>query len=285
MAQPKSYSRDTDFAELKGSQADIGAKVNHELDMLGRGFDHVLRNLAKLQEDDGRLKSGVVDGDALAPETATGLRPATAWAERTKYQINDAVYVGYAVLRCKKAHKSTTFEADAEAGNWEIIVTFDHVIKAIDGVASDPGFKRVSDNMGAISAIAVNLDRLNVIMNNLEAIVAINQKLPELMNLAGAFKAIMRLDLDLASVVKVAEIADSVITVAGDTEKVKEAASMAAGFAAVFENIEAIQKVNAMINPLKDVAANLDAVLEAPLHAQRAEQAAARMEREAKYNT
>lgn len=284
MPQPKAYQRDTSFAELKGSQADVGAKLDQELDALGKGFDHVLKNLARIQEDDGRLKSGIVDGDALSSDTALGVRAAAEWVENFKYRVNDTVYKGFAVYRCRKAHKSEIFEKDLEALFWEPIVTFDKMIAEIVAVKEDAGFKRVSENMGPIGIIAGLSDKLDKIATNLELLMGIADKMPQINKVFALAGAIEDIETNMESLLKVAAIAEEVKAVAGSFETVNEAAQMAKGFIAVSENMPSIQKIGAMLGPLTDIAKNLDAVLDAPVQAARAEQAAARLGRQEKYN-
>lgn len=278
MAQPNAYEPQTNFSEL-AQPADIGRKLDAELHHLGDIIGKILTNLSLIQADDGGLQHGIVDGDALNSGTAVGVKPAEKWEKDTKYRINQTVFVGFALYRCKKAHKAEVFTDDLEAGNWEAIVSFDNV----NDLLKDAGFRRIADNFSAISALAVNIDRINVIVDNMETVQSIVSNMPRLEKLVSMVDALSRIDLNTAAITKVAQISDAVELVVQNMDKIEASIEIAQAFALVKENLPAIQKIAAQIEPIVDVATNLDAVLDAPTHAARAEQAAASMGRRQKY--
>lgn len=73
MPQPKKYKRSKDFAENAGDQTDHAA-INQELDSVGTSIGELVDSLTKLQEDDGSLKKGIVNLDAISEEAADQLR-------------------------------------------------------------------------------------------------------------------------------------------------------------------------------------------------------------------
>lgn len=82
MAQPLPYNRDHNFV-LDEEGAINSAALNAEFDNASLSINKIRENLAKLQNDDGSLRKGIVDLDTLSGDVVKDVAEATEKAAQT----------------------------------------------------------------------------------------------------------------------------------------------------------------------------------------------------------
>lgn len=143
MAQPTPYTPSTNFAGQEdagaGGRSTVAtALLDAEFAAVKTTLDDVLTQLAKIQDDDDSLVNGYVDPNALSTATVDYVAAQLgsgnnwiflgAWANDTKYTLNDIVEDGGASYICLVAHTSvsaatdTSINTDLTAGNWGLLV-------------------------------------------------------------------------------------------------------------------------------------------------------------------
>lgn len=125
MAQPTPYTRQYSFSDYQTSNpADPlpGGEIDGELNAVKQTLDQTLANIALIQRDDGAIANESVGIDQLKPEISIGINSVTDWAVGIPYVVNDAVWFGGRLYRCKISHTSTVFATDLAASRWVLTV-------------------------------------------------------------------------------------------------------------------------------------------------------------------
>ena len=124
MADPTKYERGFSFSGFQSINPNKplpGSTLDSELSNIEQSLDEAISALGDIRRSDGLLRNGIVGRDALAPDLATGVRPATLWQGGVQYQAQDTVSVGAAFYRCLIGHVSdAVFSNDVGAGRWEL---------------------------------------------------------------------------------------------------------------------------------------------------------------------
>lgn len=134
MAAPRPYARDYSFAGFQSNNPNRplpGPALDNELENIEQSLAETIQGLNDIRRPDGQLRNGIVGRDALAPDLATGVRPATLWQSGIQYLTQDTVSFGTAFYRCIIDHISAAnFLDDLTAQRWELYAD-------IGGVATD----------------------------------------------------------------------------------------------------------------------------------------------------
>jgi hypothetical protein len=122
MATPTRYTRATSFSGYQATNPNRplpGPALDNELANIETSVNGVISALGDIRRDDGQLRNGIVGRDALAPDLATGVSPATLWQAGLVYQEQDTVSYLTAFYRCVISHTSdAVFTTDLGAGRW-----------------------------------------------------------------------------------------------------------------------------------------------------------------------
>ncbi len=139
MSQPPNYTRQFNFQNFTSSNPDDqqpGVSLDSEFNAIKTTADAVNVNLAKIQRDDGQLKNGIVNVDALDPALSASIGTSTVWATLTSYAVDDIVIKDNAVYKCLVAHLSGTFLTDLAAAKWVLIIDYSAAIFTATSVTS-----------------------------------------------------------------------------------------------------------------------------------------------------
>jgi hypothetical protein len=122
MATPTRYNRATSFSGYQATNPNRplpGSSLDNELSNIETSVNGAISALSDIRRDDGQLRNGIVGRDALAPDLATGVSPATLWQAGLVYQEQDTVSYLTAFYRCVVSHTSdAVFTTDLGAGRW-----------------------------------------------------------------------------------------------------------------------------------------------------------------------
>jgi hypothetical protein len=122
MATPTRYTRATSFSGYQATSPNRplpGPSLDNELSNIETSVNEAISALGDIRRDDGQLRNGIVGRDALAPDLATGVSPATLWQAGLVYQEQDTVSYLTAFYRCVISHTSdAVFTTDLGAGRW-----------------------------------------------------------------------------------------------------------------------------------------------------------------------
>jgi hypothetical protein len=122
MATPTRYTRATSFSGYQATNPNRplpGPSLDNELSNIETSVNEAISAIGDIRRDDGQLRNGIVGRDALAPDLATGVSPATLWQAGLVYQEQDTVSYLTAFYRCVISHTSdAVFTTDLGAGRW-----------------------------------------------------------------------------------------------------------------------------------------------------------------------
>lgn len=130
MAQPRTYTRQFNFNDFQTtSPADPlpGTQVDTELNTVKLTLDDLNTNIAKIQQDDGKIKNQSVhkdsfDAGALALMSTGSYSIQGNWTASRAYAVNDLVDNNGATYIATSAHTSSlAFETDLTANKWILI--------------------------------------------------------------------------------------------------------------------------------------------------------------------
>jgi hypothetical protein len=140
MATPRRYSRTTSFSGYQATNPNRplpGPALDNELAGIETAVNEAIAALGDIRRDDGFLRNGIVTRDALSPDLATGVTPATLWEAGLVYQAQDTVSVGAAFYRCTIGHTSNVdFLVDLNAARWVLYADIGTLATGVD-VARD----------------------------------------------------------------------------------------------------------------------------------------------------
>ena len=123
MPAPRNYVRGYSFAGYQATNPNRplpGTSLDNELEEIEQSLTEAISALSDIRRADGQLRNGIVGLDALAPDLATGVRPATLWQAGIQYQAQDTVSYLASFYRCTIGHLSTDFLTDLTATRWEL---------------------------------------------------------------------------------------------------------------------------------------------------------------------
>lgn len=140
MATPRRYTKGTSFSGYQATNPNRplpGPSLDNELANIETSVNEAISALGDIRRDDGFLRNGIVTRDALSPDLATGVTPATLWEAGLVYQAQDTVSVGAAFYRCTIGHTSNVdFLVDLNAGRWVLYADIGTLATGV-GVARD----------------------------------------------------------------------------------------------------------------------------------------------------
>ncbi len=140
MATPRRYTKATSFSGYQATNPNRplpGPSLDNELANIETSVNEAIAALGDIRRDDGFLRNGIVTRDALSPDLATGVTPATLWEAGLVYQAQDTVSVGAAFYRCTIGHTSNVdFLVDLNAGRWVLYADIGTLATGV-GVARD----------------------------------------------------------------------------------------------------------------------------------------------------
>jgi hypothetical protein len=129
-----------------------GSQIDAEFVAVATTVNQTIDRLSEIQQDDGKLRSGVVTIGSLSPETAaaistTGATISGQWAAGITYHPGDIIIYGpdsYAYICAVQHTASANFESDFSAKSWAIMgyrpATNDLVVKTFNGTGSQTTF-------------------------------------------------------------------------------------------------------------------------------------------------
>ena len=124
MPAPRNYVRGYSFAGYQATNPNRplpGTSLDNELEEIEQSLTEAISGLNDIRRADGALRNGIVGLDALAPDLATGVRPATLWQAGIQYQAQDTVSYLASFYRCTIGHVSAaSFLTDLTASRWEL---------------------------------------------------------------------------------------------------------------------------------------------------------------------
>ena len=130
MAQPRTYTRQfnfNDFQTTSPANPLPGVQVDTELNTVKLTLDDLNTNIAKIQQDDGKIKNQSVhkdsfDAGALALMKTGSYSIQGDWNASRAYAVGDLVDNNGATYVATVAHTSSSaFETDLTANNWILI--------------------------------------------------------------------------------------------------------------------------------------------------------------------
>lgn len=130
MAQPRTYTRQfnfNDFQTTSPANPLPGVQVDTELNTVKLTLDDLNTNIAKIQQDDGKIKNQSVhkdsfDAGALALMKTGSYSIQGDWSASRTYAVGDLVDNNGATYVATVAHTSSSaFETDLTANNWILI--------------------------------------------------------------------------------------------------------------------------------------------------------------------
>lgn len=130
MAQPRTYTRQynfNDFQTTSPSDPLPGSQVDGELNSVKLTLDDINTNIAKIQQDDGKIKNQAVhkdsfDAGALALMKTGSYTIKGDWVTATSYSVSDLVDYNGATYIATSAHTSSSaFQTDLDANKWILI--------------------------------------------------------------------------------------------------------------------------------------------------------------------
>ena len=130
MAQPTAYTRQynfNDFATTSPSDPLPGVQVDNELNSVLTNLSGLNTNIAKIQQDDGKIKNQSVhknafDVDALALIGLSGYTVGGTWSAGQSYTAGTLVTFNAATYLAVSAHTSSvSFTTDLNAGRWILL--------------------------------------------------------------------------------------------------------------------------------------------------------------------
>ena len=130
MAQPRTYTRQfnfNDFQTTSPANPLPGVQVDTELNTVKLTLDDLNTNIAKIQQDDGKIKNQSVhkdsfDAGALALMKTGSYSIQGDWTASRAYAVGDLVDNNGATYVATVAHTSSSaFETDLTANNWILI--------------------------------------------------------------------------------------------------------------------------------------------------------------------
>ena len=130
MAQPRTYTRQynfNDFQTTSPANPLPGNQVDGELNKVKLTLDDLNTNIAKIQQDDGKIKNQAVhkdsfDAGALALMNTGSYTVKGDWVTSTSYSVGDLVDYNGATYVATSAHTSSSaFQTDLTANKWILI--------------------------------------------------------------------------------------------------------------------------------------------------------------------
>lgn len=164
MPAPPPYVRDFSFAGFQSNNPNRplpGAALDNELENIEQSLDQTIAGLNDIRRPDGALRNGIVGRDALAPDLATGVRPATLWQAGIQYAAQDTVSFGAAFYRCTISHTSApSFSTDLTAGRWVVYADIGPVATAAETARNEAvaAVTAATTQAGAAAASATAAD-------------------------------------------------------------------------------------------------------------------------------
>jgi hypothetical protein len=149
MPAPRNYVRGYSFAGYQATNPNRplpGPSLDNELEEIEQSLTETISGLNDIRRADGQLRNGIVGLDALAPDLATGVRPATLWQAGIQYQVQDTVSYLASFYRCTIGHLSVDFLTDLTATRWELYAD-------IGGIATDAQIARNEAVAAAAAAV------------------------------------------------------------------------------------------------------------------------------------
>tara|TARA_B100001057_G_scaffold108553_1_gene106375 strand:- start:5800 stop:7446 length:1647 start_codon:yes stop_codon:yes gene_type:complete len=130
MAQPRNYTRQFNFNDFQTTSPSTplpGTQVDAELNTVKLTLDDLNTNIAKIQQDDGKIKNQAVhkdsfDAGALALMKTGSYSIQGDWTASRTYAVGDLVDNNGATYVATSAHTSSSaFETDLTANKWILI--------------------------------------------------------------------------------------------------------------------------------------------------------------------
>ena len=130
MAQPRNYTRQFNFNDFQTTSPATplpGTQVDAELNTVKLTLDDLNTNIAKIQQDDGKIKNQAVhkdsfDAGALALMKTGSYSIQGDWTASRTYAVGDLVDNNGATYVATSAHTSSSaFETDLTANKWILI--------------------------------------------------------------------------------------------------------------------------------------------------------------------
>ena len=166
MAQPPSYNREHNFVLDEEGSVNSTA-LNAELDNASASINKIRENLARLQNDDGSLRKGIVDLDTLSGSVVKDVAEATEKAAQTAaITLEQAIATSNRIAQIDEAitnnansvalMKSSVDESEQTVTRLatQVVEYSDELLLVAENIDS---IRAVGDNPEAIQAIANDL--------------------------------------------------------------------------------------------------------------------------------
>lgn len=250
-----SYKRDFSFNDSK-DDARNRQKLDEEFDSVGKSLIAMRDLIAKSFNDDGSLKSGVIDSKAISKSVVLLPEEAERWTPSKFYKIGAVVYVDSSIRWCAKPHVAENFEKETEF--WETVIDFKPFYKQMELIAGNSRVARVSANIEQVTAVAQNMAKLLELHQSLEMLSTIQEFGPALKFLSeGGAAVILAVHKKLDSIAAVAGELEQIRKVSVSLNKIDAVASVELKLAAVEKSLDDIKIVAAFVKQLKSIAAGV----------------------------
>lgn len=236
------YTRDYAFKDGKDVEA-IKAKLDIEFDLISNAIAAVYARLAKTVNDDGTLRSGVIDGKAISKSVVLLPEEATLWAEGVDYKVGSVIMHLSSIRWCSKAHKSVNFNDEIE--NWEIVLDFKPTIDRLAALANNPSVIRVEKNIDAVQDLAKNIAPLLELRSEIDTLQKLGAALPLLKTLSQSGEN---------TIGEIYENLDSLIELAGLSEKLNVIFEISSSIKLLSGITSDLAKLSAIAEDIKTVA-------------------------------
>ena len=167
MAQPLPYNREHNF--LLDEEGSVNSQaLNAEFDGASLSINRLRENLAKLQNDDGTLRTGVVRIDALASDVVKDVADATERAaQAAAITLDQALSTSQKIAQIDEAVTSNAnsvalMKSSVDASEQAVTTLAAQVVEFSDELVI------VSDNVETIRVVGTQRDAIQAIANDIQ---------------------------------------------------------------------------------------------------------------------
>lgn len=167
MAQPLPYNRDHNFV-LDEEGAINSAALNAEFDNASLSINKIRENLAKLQNDDGSLRKGIVDLDTLSGDVVKDVAEATEKAAQTAaITLEQAIATSNRITQIDEsitnnANSVALMKSSVDESEQTVTRLATQVVEYADELLL------VAENIDSIRAVGDNPEAIQAIANDLQ---------------------------------------------------------------------------------------------------------------------
>lgn len=238
MAQPQKYQREHDFTLDEPSDVSTSS-LNREFDDIAVTTDGLRENLAKIQNDDGSLRAGIVTPESLSKEVVENINKVV---EEANAVASDAAHK--AVIAANSAEDSAnSAQANADTCG-RLVESAKANVEAVNSRAAD-----VARMIEVTRPVIDGIDQVKTVCKHISEVSDVSSSIDDVRKVASDLEGEVQEsgDEDYGSVADdvlpgVVTTGGSIYTVAQDIESVKEVAA----------NIEDVKKAAGAVDAVMD---------------------------------